>query len=103
MGTEGVGLEDSTDGTVGLGWGAAEAAAAGSTDTAAGSAEGVEMEAADSTDTTTTTTRRRKKQKRTGKKQGGKLKNAGDFRAQRRRDHNDGDGRGAGIHTAPTP
>jgi len=38
MGTEGVGLEDSTDGTVGLGWGAAEAAAEGSTDTAAGSA-----------------------------------------------------------------
>ena len=34
MGTEGVGLEDSTDGTVGLGWGAAETAAAteGSTD-----------------------------------------------------------------------
>ena len=28
MGTVGVGLEDSTDGTVGLGWGAAEAGAA---------------------------------------------------------------------------
>ena len=57
---------------------------------------------ADSTDTTTTTTRRRKKQKRTGKKQGGKLKNAGKYRAQRR-DHDDGDGGGAGIHTAPKP
>ena len=35
MGTVGVGLEGSTDGAVGLGWGAAEAGAEGSTDTAA--------------------------------------------------------------------
>ena len=67
----------------------------------AASAEEVAVEAADSADTAATT-RKRKKQKRTGKKQGGKLKNAGKFRAQRR-DRGDGDGRGAGIHTAPTP
>ena len=102
MGTEGVGLEDSTDGAVGLGWGAAEAAAASSTDTAAGSAEGVEMEVADSTDTTTATTRRRKRPKRPGKKQGGKLKNRGGFRS-RQQDRDDGSGGGAGGHTAPSP
>ena len=82
----------------------AEEGAAGSTDTAAGSAEGVEMEVADSTDTTTTTTRRRKKQKRTGKKQGGKLKNETGFRS-RRRDRDDDyydSGGGAGVHTAPS-
>jgi len=94
-GDGGVGLEGSTVGAVGLGRGAAEAAAEGSTDTAAGSAEEVEMEVADSADTTTTTTttRRRKRPKRPGKKQGGKLRNAGKFRAQRR-DHDDGDGGG---------
>ena len=80
---------------------AVEAAAKGSTDTAAGSAEEVEMEVADPTDTTTTT-RRRKRPKRPGKKKGGKLRNAGKFRAQRR-DHDDGDGGGAGIQVAPKP
>ena len=72
-----------------------------SADAAAGSAEGVEMEVADPTDTTTTTGRR-KRPKRPGKKKGGKLRNAGKFRAQRR-DHDDGDGGGAGIQVAPKP
>ena len=71
------------DGAVGLGWGAAEAAAASSTDTAAGSAEGVEMEVADSTDTTTTTRRRRKPQKRTRKNHGGKQQHRRNYEGPR--------------------
>ena len=50
----------------------------------------------------TMATRRRKKQKRSGKKQGGKLKNESGFRS-RRQDRDDGSGGGAGVHSAPAP